>query len=400
MTVAFGIDVSSATSEVAIVDEGVKVWEGKIANDWFGFQNFLKQLKNYAHPQIVFEATGVYSKRLNRFLDEHGYRYTMLNPLLAKKQLDGLRTRKTDKNDALHLAETQFIFKRRLTYYQKPVYHELMDLSRFYQEINSDIVREKNRLHRSLQFTFPEIEKITGKPTGKLYWQIIQAYPHPDLLDDLSMDEIANQLVKTTQHLSVPKAKQIASKLLKSGQRSYPAESVKSPMLEQTRYHARRVAELDELKTKIIEQMVTLARTLPEFSILLSIPGFAEKTVVRLIGELGDIRRFGSSSKLNAFVGIDLRHYESGNYIASDHISKRGNHIARAILYRAITNIASASHTKPNHINDFYQRRKKQLPLVNGKAVGTKKVAIAAMGRLLRTIYHLVTTNQMYQYGV
>ncbi|HAT54188.1 MAG TPA: IS110 family transposase, partial [Lactobacillus sp.] len=31
---------------------------------------------------------------------------------------------------------------------------------------------------------------------------------------------------------------------------------------------------------------------------------------------------------------------------------------------------------------------------------GTKKIAIAAMGRLLRTIYHLVITNQMYIYGV
>uniref|UniRef100_UPI0013E3AFF6 transposase n=1 Tax=Lacticaseibacillus hulanensis TaxID=2493111 RepID=UPI0013E3AFF6 len=119
-----------------------------------------------------------------------------------------------------------------------------------------------------------------------------------------------------------------------------------------------------------------------------------------LIAELGDIRRFGSSSKLNAFVGIDLRHYESGKYVASDHISKRGNHIARAILYRSIANIASVARSEPNHINDFYQRRKKQLPQVNGKAVGTKKVAVAAMGRLLRTIYHLVTTNQMYKYGV
>ena len=400
VTIAVGIDVSSATSEIAIVDEKVPVWEGRVDNDWFGFQKLLKQLKNYSEPQVVFEATGVYSKRLNRFLDEQGYRYTMLNPLAAKKQLDGLRTRKTDKNDALRLAETQFIFKRRLTYYQKPVYHELMDLSRFYEEINSDLVREKNRLHRSLQLTFPELEKIIEKHTGKLYWQIVQDYPHPDLLNDLSVDEIAEHMVETSQRLSLPKAKTLASELLKLGRRSYPGEAVSSPMLDQTCYHAKRLSELDELKDKIIEQMVALAKPLPEFSILLSIPGFAEKTVVRLIGELGDIRRFGSSNKLNAFIGIDLRHYESGNFIASDHISKRGDHIARAILYRAIGNIASASTKHPNHINDFYQRRKKQLPLVNGKPVGTKKVAVAAMGRLLRTIYHLVTTNQMYQYGV
>lgn len=400
MTVAFGIDVSAATSEVAIVDEQVTIWEGNIDNDWFGFQKLLKRLKDYVEPQIVFEATGVYSKRLNRFLDEQGYRYTMLNPLAAKKQLDGLRTRKTDKDDALHLAETQLIFKRRLTYYQKPAYRDLMDLSRFYQQINSDLVREKNRLHRVLQLTFPEVEQITSKATGKLYWHIVQEYPHPDLLNDLSTDEIATHLVETNSRLTLPKAKRLAVHLLELGRRSYPASAVTSPAPDQARYHAKRVAELDALKDKIIKQMIVLAKPLPEFEILLSIPGFAEKTVVRLIGELGDIRRFGSSNKLNAFVGIDLRHYESGNFIASDHISKRGNHIARAILYRAISNIASAATTQPNHINDFYQKRKKQLPQVNGKPVGTKKVAIAAMGRLLRTIYHLVTTNQMYQYCV
>lgn len=400
MTVAFGIDVSETTSEVAIVDELVTVWEGDIDNDWFGFQNLLARLKNYAEPQIVFEATGMYSKRLNRFLDEHGYRYVMLNPLLAKKQLDGLRNRKTDKNDARHLAETQFIFKRRLTYYQQPVYRDLMNLSRFYQQINSDLVREKNRLHRSLQLTFPEIEKVCEKSTGKLYWHIVQNYPHPDLLDGLNVEEIATHLVELNKRLSLPKARQISTRLLELGQRSYPAEAGTSPVLEQTRYHARRVAELDVQKSQIIAQMAKLAKPLPEFEILLSIPGFAEKTVVRLIGELGDIRRFGSSSKLNAFVGIDLRHYESGNFIASDHISKRGNHIARAVLYQSISSIASAARTKPNHINDFYQRRKKQLPKVNGKTIGTKKVAVAAMSRLLRTIYHLVTTSQVYQYGV
>ena len=70
------------------------------------------------------------------------------------------------------------------------------------------------------------------------------------------------------------------------------------------------------------------------------------------------IRRFRNSNALNAFIGIDLRHYESGDYVANDHISKRGNTVARKILFKAIQNIASAAHYHPNHINDYYQRRK------------------------------------------
>lgn len=40
---------------------------------------------------IIFEATGVYSRRLQAFLEEDSYDYTRLNPLEAKKQLDRLR---------------------------------------------------------------------------------------------------------------------------------------------------------------------------------------------------------------------------------------------------------------------------------------------------------------------
>ena len=55
---------------------------------------------------VIFEATGVYSRRLQAFLEEYSYAYTRLNPLEAKKQLDSLRVRKTDKIDAEKLAKS------------------------------------------------------------------------------------------------------------------------------------------------------------------------------------------------------------------------------------------------------------------------------------------------------
>lgn len=396
MTVAFGLDVSKATSTVAIVNSGITVNQFEIDNNWFGFQKLLNSLKEYTAPKIVFEATGVYSRRLQRFLDENSYQYTRINPLAAKKQLDSLRPNKTDKNDALHLAQTHLIIKRRLEYYQKPVYRDLMDYSRFYQEINEDVVREKNRLHRSLQLTFPELETLLSKPDGHLYWNIVQSYPHPDLLSEIKPDDLAKNIINCSlKNISIIHATKIAVKLLKLAQSSYPAVRLEEPSVSQTRYHSTRISELTQKKQQIIYAMTKLAKSLPEFDILMSIPGFAATTTVLLIGELGDIRRFDNANKLNAFVGIDLRHYESGEFVAADHISKRGNTFARKLLFRSISNIASAAHYHPNHINDFYQNRKKQ-----SSQSGTKKIAIAAMGRLLRTIHHLINKNQMYIYDV
>lgn len=137
--------------------------------------------------------------------------------------------------------------------------------------------------------------------------------------------------------------------------------------------------------------MAAQAKQFPELKNLMSIPGIGQTTAVLLIGELGDIRRFRNSNCLNAYVGIDLRQYQLGEFVASKHISKRGSTLARKILFRTIANIAAAAH-----YHHFYQRcKEKQSP-----QSGTKKIAIAAIHRLLRTIYHLVIYNQTYNYQI
>ncbi|MDI6668137.1 transposase [Leuconostoc falkenbergense] len=136
------------------------------------------------------------------------------------------------------------------------------------------------------------------------------------------------------------------------------------------------------------------ARDLPEYDIYQSVPGFSNKTVVSLIAELGDLHRFATSNTLNAFVGIDLRFNDSDEYKSSGFITKRGNTIARKVLFKAIVNIAStASYGHPIHINDWYQKKKQ-----SSMSKGIKKIDIGAMSRLLRTIHYLVMNNQLYDY--
>ena len=182
MRTVFGIDVSKASSEVAIVINGEKIHGYTMPNDTIGFTRLLDDLKNVQKPEIIFEARGVYSRRLQAFLEENGYAYTQLNPLEAKKQLDSLRVRKTDKIDAETLAISQFVLNRKPTYIQEEVYQELRDLSRFYQNLTEDIVRTKNRLHKVLQVTFPEMENILSTPTREQYWNLVMTFPYKDFV--------------------------------------------------------------------------------------------------------------------------------------------------------------------------------------------------------------------------
>ena len=107
MRVVFGIDVSKASSEVAILVNGEKIHGYTIPNNAVGFNRLLGDLKTVHQPEIVFEATGVYSRRLQAFFEDNSYAYTRLNPLESKKQLDSLRVRKTDKIDAEKLVTSK-----------------------------------------------------------------------------------------------------------------------------------------------------------------------------------------------------------------------------------------------------------------------------------------------------
>ncbi|NQK31736.1 IS110 family transposase [Streptococcus suis] len=395
MRAVFGIDVSKASSEVAILVNGEKVHGYTISNDALGFARLLGDLKTVHKPEIIFEATGVYSRRLQAFLEDNGYAYTRLNPLEAKKQLDSLRVRKTDQIDAEKLAQSQFVLNRKPTYVQEEVYQELRDLSRFYQNLTEDIVRAKNRLHKVLQVTFPELETILSTPTGEQYGNLVVAFPCKDFVLDLSKDELSESIRQSTsKRISDKRVAYLAEKLIALANQSYCAVKKTSPMLEEVRYYAQELLRLSERRKAVLDQMVELAQPLPEYDILLSIPGITETTATSIIGELGDIRRFQSANQINAFIGIDLRHYESGNFLAKEHITKRGNPYARKILFKCIHNIASASHTNPCHIADFYEKRKRQ-----SQTTSTKPHTIASIHRLIRTMYYLIMHNKLYDYA-
>ena len=394
MRTVFGVDVSKASSEVAIVINSEKIHGYTMPNDAIGFTRLLDDLKTVQKPEIIFEARGVYSRRLQAFLEENGYAYTQLNHLEAKKQLDSLRVRKTDKIDAETLAISQFVLNRKPTYIQEEVYQELHDLSRFYQNLTEDIVRTKNRLHKVLQVTFPEMENILSTPTREQYWNLVMTFPYKDFVLELSKDEPLEGIRQSTsKRISNKRVAYLAQKLAALANQSYCAVKKNSPILEEVRYYAKELLRLSEQRQAVLEQMVELAQPLPEYEILLSIPGIAETMATSMIGELRDIRRFQSTNQINAFIGIDLRHYESGNFLVKEHITKRGNPYARKILFKCIHNIAAASHTNPCHIEDFYEKRKRQ-----SQTTSTKPHTIASIHRLIRTMYYLITHNKLYDY--
>ena len=397
MQVIFGIDVSKAKSNVCeLVDNGKNEFE--ISNDRIGFKQLVKELATFKeHPQIIFEATGVYSRRLQALLEDYGYDYVVINPLKAKKEMDsGLRRNKTDKADAYRLAMIQRLYKHPVSQAQSQIYKQLGSMSHFYDQLTSDIVTDKNRLHQSLQSTFAGIEELFESAKGENYWKIVKQYYHCNLVVFDDSQSIATWL-EGLRGMASRRAQKTAKKLIELAEKSYPAVDEKSIEAQQVQYYAQRLLDLDKKRGQVLSKMIKLARTLPNNDLknLESIPGFAQTTAVRVLAELGDVRRFANPGKINAFIGIDPGRYQSGEMDASLRISKRGNAIARKLLYRAIGQIASAAKTNPCHIADYYENKKRSL-----QTKGFKKIAIASISRLLRTIYALIINDQTYDYDV
>ena len=70
--------------------------------------------------------------------------------------------------------------------------------------------------------------------------------------------------------------------------------------------------------------MIQLAQQLDYFENIHSIPGIGKLSTAMIIGEIY-IKRFKSNKQLNAFVGIDIKRYQSGHTHCRDTINKRGN---------------------------------------------------------------------------
>ncbi|HJF38459.1 transposase [Weissella cibaria] len=319
--------------------------------------------------------------------------YHVLNPLVAKKRLDdGSRMRKNDVRDARGLAMTEFT-KEPVPYvprFSDPLYRELSDMSRYYDQQTEDIKRERNRVHKLIQLTFPNFtDEIDVDNTSIL--EVLRLFPHPAMIKGQTITEITDTILGLgLRGIGQVRAHTLAERLWRAHSLSYPAVDSSSFVIKQLQQQVTHIIEMSKEREIVINSMIELAKQLPEYEILLSIPSVAENTAVRLIGERGDVRRFEKRSQINSFIGLDLTEIQSGDYVAQRHITKHGNPHARKLLYWTVINMVSST-AQPNHIRDSYEKKR-------ATASRKKPLLVSSMDRLIKTIHYLINTNQFYSY--
>lgn len=366
----------------------------KIEHNLEGFKELLnlkeKIKKQYNEDCVViFESTGIYHKPLQTYLDEHDFKYTIISPLLsAKVRKSDIRGTKTDAKDCASIAKVFYLKELRIYTKIDEIYADLKEKSRYYDFLVDEMKRWKIEFRRLLDIIYPGLDKIFGD----LYVDYIQAflleYSHPEIIRKRILDTIAKFLEKKTCHKEAYSLRQ-AQIIKEYAENCASGCSSKSYLVNQfdTVIHNLN-AQIKHLQI-VLEEIIELAKTLPNYDSIASIPGIGENLAARILAEIGDISRFNNASQLVAFSGVDPQIYQSGQ-VSGLHlrISKKGNKKLRCLSYLAVTCMIKTS--RDTSIVDFYKKKK-------ADGLAPKSALVASMNKLIRIIYSLCKNGCLFE---
>ncbi len=119
--------------------------------------------------------------------------------------------------------------------------------------------------------------------------------------------------------------------------------------------------------------------------LLVPIPGIAETTAARILGELPNVTEFRNVKAVAAFAGLSPRHYQSGSIQYTSRLAKTGNPQLRLALH--FPAISAIRYNPP--IRAFAERLK-----ARGKAKMT--IVAAVMRKLLTLAYGVLKSGRAF----
>ena len=359
--------------------------------------NLVREMEKKLEAEVcvVYEATGVYHRVLKKVLEDNNIKEFIINPLLSAKtrKNDSLRCPKTDKLDPKSIAKTYYSHSLHNSHKQETIYHELRELSRYYEDILVHIRKDKVAFRAQLDIVFPGYDALYDDLYGPVALAVIEKYPHPEMLQKKKINTVSKVIQSKICHRQAV-SDTMADKAIEYSKTIYSGcdkDDIEVLILQ--RFIKKLNKDMAEAE-RTIGEMIKLAQELPDFSIIKSIPGIEDNLAARIIAELGDMTRFKKKNELVAFAGLDPRISESGQNDGNHmHITKKGNKRLRCLLYLAVT-CSIRLKRDDNSIKDFYIKKKQQSNPMCSKAAKT-----ACASKLVRIIYSMCKTGELYQYN-
>jgi Transposase and inactivated derivatives len=389
--ISVGIDVSKGKSTISIMKPGGEVLAKpyEMLHNIESINQLASRIKGYDEEvRVVLEATGHYHFPVTTMLAEKGIFVACINSLRMKKYCSqSLRRAKTDEIDSLKIAAYG------LTYWDELIpimpienaYIELKALSRQYYQFTSLIVKAKVNLSNLLDQVMPNIQTLlSDSASNHKLTDFVVRYRHFEHILTMGKSRFVSDYCKWAKKQRYRSNERKADDIFALSQNSIPVLpntlSTKIIVSETVRI----LQELEKSRNTILTHMKELAKSLPEYSVVLDMGGVGVILAPKLIAEIGDVRRFHSRGALIAYAGIDAPPYQSGAFTATErHISKRGNKYLRKTGYEIMQSLIQH---KPDEdaVYQFIQKKRSE-----GKAC--KEAMIAGFNKFLRIYYARVS---------
>lgn len=344
---AVGIDVSKGKSMMAALRP-----MGEVALEPEEYRHDQEDLRRMAEKiqelgeevRVVLESTGHYHEPVVAVLQECGIFVSVLNPLLIKYSGGGsIRKVKTDKADAIKIAKYGLDNWVQLKPFSpiEDIRQQLKLYSRQYNLYVKTAIAMQNNLIALCDKTFPGVNELFSSPErtdGTQKWvDFVMTFWHSQCVSQTSEKVFAERYQRWCRrkgyYHNVQKARQVYQEC--SG---YVTTLPKNECTKQLITTAAR--ELTAAKgtlAQLRQEMIALAKQLPEYETVAAMYGVGEVAAAQLMAEIGDVRRFPRRSALVGFAGVDPAVYQSGKQEAqSSPMTKRGSPHLRRTLYQVV----------------------------------------------------------------
>jgi len=353
---AVGIDVSKGKSMIAVMRPMGEVVQRpfEVTHDKESLRFLADFIANAGgDTRIIMEATGRYHEPMVEALHEKGLFVCILNPIVIKQSGAGsVRKVKSDKKDALKIA------KYGLDNWNTLREHTPMDttrqqlklFSRQYDMHMKTATALQNNLTSLLDKTFPGANKLFDSPVrsdGHQKWvDFVMDFWHCDIINSISQESFVERYkkwcIRRGYKFSQAKAKFVYSA---SCNRFTTLPKNENTKLLITSAVTGLLAVMKQ-RAVIKNEVIRLARQLPEYDCVQTMYGVGEITGAQLMAELGDARNFANRGAIVAFAGIDPEVNQSGSQNKeSNKSSKRGSPHLRKTLFQVVSTYLKRSPT-------------------------------------------------------
>jgi len=388
-----GVDSHKLTHTATIINcFNEKLGTITFKNNYKGFASLIELANRVGNNTPVIyglEDTKQYGYLLKNFLMKKGLIVKHINAseTAAERRKYPVSVKNDNLDSACIAKVTLDNFDRLQDAQDDEIYWTLKQFTVMRETLTKNVARFKYKLHNQLMFNYPNYYDLFSDITCKSAIRFWEKYPSPDLLKNVTDEELFNFFKEDSNSLWTSRINKIIENVRKIDLNNFVYQENRNVIIKMiTKQIKENILMREDIEWEMIKIYDIIGKKLHTF------PGIDKILASYILAEIGNINRFANSSKLAKYAGIAPIEYSSGN-TSKSYGNKFGNRKLNMRIYMiAFCCLGRGSSTFPlNPIFSEYYLKK----ISQGK---TKHQAlICVMRRIISIIFNILKNDTEYK---